>query len=560
MSRLAQNRTPGDEIVSLLTKPCRRAAGRVRSGSRRVRRARRREVRAGRTARCRTQFAEAFRVDATGDPHAAVGAYLALVRDAAQSGDDPWQVAALEASLDALDARAMPSLGDAAADAALAYRTLDGATIAKGLAGASSDARGPFARGLVARGLEGMALRRGDAPEAEKQRMASGCVREAMVVGPTTWAAVTGIDDPDALDRPDAPIAAVYPAEGAFDAQVPAVRTAAQGCAIGLTRESWRPGVRDVVVDVDVPRAQTVGLVLRAHGAATLRAGGTVVARRLFELGDGEAARFVRLAATAGTLRLVGARRNRKGRRLGRDRRVRRGRSAAASARTGSRIDVDVASARAPRPSRRARWRPRAMAIRRCWPPPPTWRRAVPAKPSGCCGVSRTGPTPAPISRSSTRAPWRPRATCRRRRGRSGGAAPASACSRRGRRAGRRRSLTPSWRASGAGAKRQGSNRSAISRPSARNRRRRRPRCSTRSRRSPRATSTFTIGRAPRSTARTARSPARRSSLTQKSAASERVGVERVAAECDPARATARDTLACLDALREHRRPRRRGA
>ena len=250
-------------------------------------------------------FAEAFRVDATADPRAAVGAYLALVRDAAQASDDPWQVAAIAASLDALDARSMPSLGDAAGDAALAYRTPDGPAIAKALAAAASDARGPFSRGLIARGLEGMARRHGDAAEAEKQRAASGCVREALVVGPTTWAAVTGVDEPDALDRPDAPIAAAYPAQGAFRSQALAMAATAQGCAIGLTQESWRPGVRDVVVDVDVPSAQTVGLVLRAHGSATLRAGGTVVAKRPFELGDGEAARFVKVAATRGTLRLV---------------------------------------------------------------------------------------------------------------------------------------------------------------------------------------------------------------------------------------------------------------
>ena len=251
------------------------------------------------------EFAEAFRIDATGDPHAAVGAYVSAVHDAAQASGDPWQVAALEASLDALDARVLPSLGDAASDAALAYRTADGPAIAKGLTGATSDARGPFARGLVARGLQRLAQRHGDAAEAEKQRAASGCAREALVVGPTTWAAVTGVDDPDALDRPDAPIAASYAVEGAFRSQAAALTAAAQGCAIGLSQESWRPGVRDVVVDVDVPRSQTVGLVLRAHGAATLRAGGTVVARRPFELGDGEAARFATVAATAGTLRLV---------------------------------------------------------------------------------------------------------------------------------------------------------------------------------------------------------------------------------------------------------------
>ncbi len=251
------------------------------------------------------EFAEAFRVDATGEPHDAVAAFLATARDAAHADGDPWQIAALEASVDALALRVMPSLGDGDRDAALAYRTQDGKAIAAGLAGAANEGRGPFAKGLVARGLEGLAMRQGDAAEADKQRAASGCVREALVVGPTTWAAVTGVGDPGPLDRPEAPIAASYPVQSPFSSQAPAKTVAAQGCAIGLTQESWRPGVRDVVIDVDVPSAQTIGLVLRAHGAATLRAGGTVVAKRPFELGDGEAARFARVAVTAGTLRLV---------------------------------------------------------------------------------------------------------------------------------------------------------------------------------------------------------------------------------------------------------------
>ncbi|HEX3772375.1 MAG TPA: hypothetical protein VHV30_15970, partial [Polyangiaceae bacterium] len=146
---------------------------------------------------------------------------------------------------------------------------------------------------------------RGDAADAEKRRAASGCVREALVLGPMTWAAVTGVDDPDPLDAADAPIAAAYAIAGAFRAEARPLYARAQGCTIALSQESWRPGVRDVVADVEVPRAQTIGLVLRARASAVLRAGGVVVARRPFELGDGEAARFVRVAATAGTLRLV---------------------------------------------------------------------------------------------------------------------------------------------------------------------------------------------------------------------------------------------------------------
>ena len=257
-------------------------------------------------------FARAFQVDATGDGPDAVKAYSDLVREAAPAAADLWQVPALEAAVDALTTREMPALADGSRDAALAYRTPGGpaaaAAIAKTLGDAEGTAQGPFARGLLARGLVDLAERRGDAAEADKQRGVSGCARDALVLGPTTWAPVTGVDEPDPLDRADARIESTYAGPGAF--QTPATATHpvaahAQGCTVALSQESWRPGVRDVVVDVDVPHAQTVGLVLRAHGAAVLRAGGTVVIRRPFELGDGEAARFARLAVTAGTLRLV---------------------------------------------------------------------------------------------------------------------------------------------------------------------------------------------------------------------------------------------------------------
>src|ERR1019366_1267873 len=78
-------------------------------------------------------FGDAFRADATGDPRVAVKAYLDVVRAAARADGDPWQVPALEASLDALATRTMPSLGEASRDAALAWRTGEGASIAQEL-------------------------------------------------------------------------------------------------------------------------------------------------------------------------------------------------------------------------------------------------------------------------------------------------------------------------------------------------------------------------------------------------------------------------------------------
>ncbi len=249
-------------------------------------------------------FASAFRADALGDP-GAVGAYLSVVRAAAPSAGDPWQMPALEASLDALATRAMPSLGEVARDAPLAYRTRLGGDIARALAAAGADAAGTFARGLVARTLTSMAEQRGDAVEAARWRDAGGCVREALVTGPTTWAPVTGVAEPQPLDRPGAPIEASYATGDAFGTRVAPALVRGRGCAIALSAAQVGPGVRAVVADVDVPRAQTIGIALRAHGAAVVRIGGMEVLRRPFELGDGEAARFATVRVAAGAVRLV---------------------------------------------------------------------------------------------------------------------------------------------------------------------------------------------------------------------------------------------------------------
>jgi hypothetical protein len=250
-------------------------------------------------------FAAAFRADAIGDAHDAVKQHLDVVRAAARADRVPWQVDALEASLDALATRSMPSLGDAGRDGALASRTRAADQIAGELAVTMETAAGPFAKGIVSRALTSIAQRRGDASEAEKWTTASGCVREALVIGPTTWAPVTGVDEAGPLDNTEAPIAKSYAGADAFDATVHPVLVQGRGCAIDLSAESWRPGVREVVVDVDVPRAQTIGIALRSHGSAKLRAGGAVVVRRAFELGDGEVARFARLTVASGVLRVA---------------------------------------------------------------------------------------------------------------------------------------------------------------------------------------------------------------------------------------------------------------
>jgi hypothetical protein len=252
-------------------------------------------------------FATAFHSDAVGDPGDAIRQYLDVVRAAAAADRDPWQLAAMQAALAALATGGAPALGDVAVDATLSNRTASANAIAAELERAEQAARGPFARGLLARTLGEMAERVGDAAAAEADRAAGGCVREALVVGPTTWASVTGPEEPGPFAEADAPVRAEYaasPVGAPFGGAAHPVAVHGEGCAISLAQESWRPGVRDVVVDVDVPRAQTIGVVLRAHGAASLRVGGVLAVKRPFDLGNGEAARFARVAVTAGKVRL----------------------------------------------------------------------------------------------------------------------------------------------------------------------------------------------------------------------------------------------------------------
>lgn len=248
-------------------------------------------------------FAAAFRLDATGDAQQAARAYLDVARAAAPADGDAWQVAALEASLDALVTRTMPAMGDASVDAALARRTT--LPMATELEHIEADAHGPFARGIVARALTVLEQRAGDARAAAAHRAESGCVQEAVVLGPTSWTPITGVDAPGPLDKADARLEAAYATEDRLGTQAHPVVVRGRGCSIDLSGENWRAGVRDVVVDVHVDRAEPIGIALRAHGAATLRAGGSLVLKRGFDLGDGEALQLARVTAAPGTLRVV---------------------------------------------------------------------------------------------------------------------------------------------------------------------------------------------------------------------------------------------------------------
>ena len=79
----------------------------------------------------------------------------------------------------------------------------------------------------------------------------------------------------------------------------------ADGCDIPLTTTSVLEGLRAVVVDVDVPSAQTIGVVLGSASTAALIIGGKPALTRGYELGGGRVERWASAAVEKGRVRVV---------------------------------------------------------------------------------------------------------------------------------------------------------------------------------------------------------------------------------------------------------------
>jgi hypothetical protein len=265
-------------------------------------------------------LADAFAEEAHGRDDAATSRYLAVLERAAASRPDVWQVLYARAALDALVSRSVAALSPSTSHSALVYRTADptlvrgdnlaaeeheSGSIAYGLSQAYAQAAGPFVKGVIAERMVELAMFRGDASGAARWREASGCAREATVVGPLDWAPLSGVVGPDVLAAFDTPLAKGYPGPGAFAPVLAPVVERGHGCSIDLAAESSNAGVRDVVVDVVVKKAGRIGLALRSSARATLRVGGQLVLDRPYDLGGGDVTRFGWAEVGIGTVRMV---------------------------------------------------------------------------------------------------------------------------------------------------------------------------------------------------------------------------------------------------------------
>jgi hypothetical protein len=254
---------------------------------------------------------QATREEAIGDPAKARGVYLDLMENA--RGSSPWEIVATAAAVDALVARSVNGLREVSPNTALAYRLKDYAffkgddeeQILSRATDVQRHGHGSFTKGVIARSLEELAEHHGDWAGAERWRAARGCAREATVMGPTSSMTLIGVHEPTPLDAFDAPMPAEYTTPGAFGRKQTPLVVRGRGCRIDLAATGFGVGVREVVVDAEVPRGQFIGVALRARSAATLRVGGKQVIDRPYELGAADAVRFARVEVRPGTVRIV---------------------------------------------------------------------------------------------------------------------------------------------------------------------------------------------------------------------------------------------------------------
>jgi len=253
-------------------------------------------------------FAGAVEAEETRGAASAIQAYFALLDQSLSHSAAPHAIEATLASVDALVHRASGSLSRISSDHALAFRH-PGAMklVAERLeqAYASAGSAGPFARGVIADGGLALAMHDGDATLAQKWRKRSGCARAAAVVGPLEWAPITAVAHETPLEKVGAPLASSYPGIKPFVASVPPVTVPADGCDVSLVTTSVLDGLRAVVVDVDVPKAQTIGVSLRSTSAAALIVGGKLGFLRGYELGGARVQKWATARVDQGRVRIV---------------------------------------------------------------------------------------------------------------------------------------------------------------------------------------------------------------------------------------------------------------
>jgi hypothetical protein len=239
------------------------------------------------------------------DPLAAEG-YLRTLEQALAEPNDPWALASSLAALDALVSRRIDALGHGVEHALVHRSRANLVEVSQRLrrAYAAAGHSHPVLRALVARALHDLALRVGAERAAAKWRQRAGCVPVATVAGPLAWPPLTSLEGDGAVPHHDA-LPADFAGVPPFAARVQPQPVAADACSVPLAATGGLRGERALVVDVDVPRAQTVYLLFASGSAARVSLGGAQLLRRRFDAASGATLQIATAEVEAGVARLV---------------------------------------------------------------------------------------------------------------------------------------------------------------------------------------------------------------------------------------------------------------
>jgi len=242
-------------------------------------------------------------VEAEARTSIAMSPYLGVLEAAAAAPDDPWSVGVTAAALDALLWRKVP-LVPALAQGVTARLPSGFPTLAARLRRLHERVEAPWLRGLYALALHDLALRVGAPQAAHRYRRAAGCPREVALAGPVTWPPLGALGQKSPLQT-GAPLPERLAGPPPFAREAPFTRIDTDACRVDVDATSPLNGERLVVVDLEVPKAQSVHVMVTSTAAAAAELQGRPLLSRPFDAGRGAVTQLARAEVEAGRARLV---------------------------------------------------------------------------------------------------------------------------------------------------------------------------------------------------------------------------------------------------------------
>lgn len=237
-----------------------------------------RTARPGNTAAIAKSVVHAVEVEATRPANEAFDAWMAVLVEARETVGTRLSREAALAALDALTGRDVFGFDALASDIGLVHRVPNGQDRVIAALDATLDspaANDPYLHSYVAEARVRLASAKGDAAGVEKFRKAAGCATEATVVGPFAGNVLSPLFENGPVDG--GTIAASYPKTAPLAIAPGVFKSTGRGCDLDTTGTAKAEGLRYLVVDVDVPSAQTISIGVDSQLPARVFANGKQV-------------------------------------------------------------------------------------------------------------------------------------------------------------------------------------------------------------------------------------------------------------------------------------------